>query len=447
MALFPLAKKKKQAAGADAGADVGSASVLASRFGVKRGKATKPARQKKAGGGLRSRLWPFGKRKKAEDDDNLLADYGDMDAVGDRPDDGAPKAKRRRLTLGRPSPPAIGAMVLVLVLAGLGVWLSVMAPDTMRRMNAARLPGAPVPVMLPDGTPRFADAAVEAPVEEAVLDPVDMPVTLNPSRNDALLERLRVGRVPRVAPDGATAWQYYARPFPQEDTRPRIAIVLTGLGQNSEATRAAMDRLPGAVTFVFTPFGENLQTQVDDARSKGHEVMLAVPLQPLGFPANDPGPNTLLTNLSDEENTRRLEANMAAFTGYVGLTSTTDSGTDFLTHRDSVRGALLQVQRRGLIYLDLWQVAGSKASGVAKELSLPRAISDLQIDRIPSGIGIDSQLAQLERLALANGVAVGFAEVTNPVSLERLSAWAASLRDRGIVLAPVTAILNRQADR
>lgn len=445
MALFPLARKKKTAA---MDADGGSAAVLASRFGVRGGQAGKPADKKAKGGAKgKKKRWSFGRdKKKAPDHDAMDLD---LTLADDADDDAGPLSKpsREKKKRGRPSPPALTAMALTLAAAGTLAWLAIQAPDTMRRLEAARSLGRGVPVMLPDGSPRFAEAVAAAPEEEVPLDPVDMPVTLNPSRNDALLERLRVGRVPRVAPDGMAPWQYYARPFPQDDKRPRIAIVVTGLGQAAAATHAAIDRLPGAVSFAFTPSGENLQAQVDQARAKGHEVLLSVPMQPLGYPANDPGPNTLLANLTDEENVRRLEATLAAFTGYVGLTSKTDSGAEFLTQRDSLRAVLLQAQRRGLTYLDLWQASGSKAAAVAKELSLPRAISDLQIDRVPSGIGIDAQLAQLERLAQANGVAVGFAEVTNPVSLDRLSIWAAGLRDRGIVLAPVTAVVNRQADR
>ncbi|MFV3131984.1 divergent polysaccharide deacetylase family protein [Niveispirillum sp. KHB5.9] len=422
--------------------------MLASRLGAKR--VSKPHERgtaKKDG-----KRWSFGRKGgKAKGADvggdmdlSLLADGDEGHDFADLAGSPAKESKKKR---AKPSPPAIAGMVLILALAGTAGWLAIEAPETMHRLDAARSLGRGVPVVMPDGSLRFPDAPVAAPEEEAPLDPVDMPVTLMPSRNDQLLERLRVGRVPRVAPDGAAPWQYYARPFPQDDKRPRIAIVVTGVGQADAATHEAIDRLPGAVSFAFTPTGDNLQAKVDEARAKGHEVLLSVPMQPRGYPANDPGPNTLLSNLSDEENARRLEASLAAFTGYVGVTSKTDSGTDFLTQRESLRGVLLQVERRGLVYLDLWQVSGSKAAAVAKELSLPRAISDLQIDRIPSGIGIDAQLAQLERLAQANGVAVGFAEVTNPVSLERLSAWSAGLRDRGIVLAPVTAVVNRQADR
>lgn len=464
MPLFPFTRKNKSKAGATAGTGGSSAAVLASRFGVRGDGAAAggddgngAAREGRPGPDRAlNRLWdrwkPRGRRGKGGGRDPF-PETSELSLLGLETDEGSDQGGRkagRKAGPGRPtrpSAPAIAAMLLLLAVAGLAVGLAVKAPETVARLDAARGLGSHVAILLPDGSPRFGPPATAAPVEEAPLDPVDMPVTLTPSRNDMLLERLRVGRVPRVAPDGTMAWQYYARPFPQEDPRPRIAIILTGLGLSHAATQAAIDRLPSAVTFAFPPSGQALQARVDDVRAKGHEVLLALPLQPAGYPANDPGPNTLLTNLSDEENTRRLEASLAAFTGYVGVTSRTDSGTAFLTQRDNVRGLLLQVQRRGLLYVDLWQVAGSKGGAVAKELSLPRVISDLQIDRVPSIIGIDAQLAQLEQLAKANGVAVGFAEATYPVSVERLSDWAIGLRDRGIVLAPVSAVVNRQADR
>lgn len=342
-------------------------------------------------------------------------------------------------------------LAFLFLLAGMAGWGALQAADTAARQAAARNVGPLLPVLLPDGSPRFPDAPVAEPAAaaaaEATTDPVDVPVSLAPSRNDLLLERLPAGLVPRVGADGLTPWQYYARPFPQEDARPRIALVVTGMGQSASATETAIARLPGAVSFVFTPTAANVQAMVDSARDYGHEVLLSVPMEPVDYPANDPGANTLLTGVPDEENVRRLETALAAFTGYVGIAPRIDSGTAFLARRENLRAVLRQVQRRGLLFLDLWQVKDSAVAPLARELSLPRAMSDIQVDRIPSAAGIEAQLAQLEKIARDDGVAVGFIEAQNPVSLERVANWAAGLRDRGIVLAPVTAVVNRQPDR
>ena len=41
-------------------------------------------------------------------------------------------------------------------------------------------------------------------------------------------------------------------------------------------------------------------------RQGGHEVLLQLPMEPFDYPDNDPGPQTLLTMLSADQNADRL---------------------------------------------------------------------------------------------------------------------------------------------
>ncbi|MBB6254720.1 divergent polysaccharide deacetylase family protein [Nitrospirillum iridis] len=364
--------------------------------------------------------------------------------IGSSDDDGD---KPRR----RPGLFAVAVAVVVLGVAGTVAWLAATADETAAaRRKAATL--AEIPVTLPQGGARPVDAPpatgdgapAKAPDAPREADPVDLAVKLAPSRNDALLEKTRAGYLPRMPAKGPAPWQAYSRPFPQDDKRPRIALVMADLGWSPSALEKVLARMPAAVTLAFAAGAPNLQAAVDQARADGHEVLLQVPMEPQGFPQNDPGPGTLLTSLSDDKNQERLETAMASATGYVGLTNLT--GTKFLAAHDSLQSVLRQVQRRGLIYVDSWPTVASQATRIATQLGLPRALSDAQVDRAPSDAGVAAQLAELERLATTNGVAVGFAQ-PYPVTLEAIARWAVGLRDRGIVLAPVTAVVNRQADR
>jgi hypothetical protein len=56
---------------------------------------------------------------------------------------------------------------------------------------------------------------------------------------------------------GAPAWQRYARPFDNNDPRPRIAIVITKLGLLHGTTQAAIDQLPADVTLSSSPYAMN----------------------------------------------------------------------------------------------------------------------------------------------------------------------------------------------
>ncbi|MEA1651598.1 divergent polysaccharide deacetylase family protein [Nitrospirillum sp. BR 11164] len=354
---------------------------------------------------------------------------------------------RRRLNLF-----AVAVALTVVAVAGTVAWLAATAEETAAaRRKATTL--ADIPVTLPQGgarpveAPHAAAPAAEGAAKPAAAhdpDPMDVAVKLAPSRNEDLLEKTRAGYLPRMPAKGPAPWQAYSRPFPQDDTRPRIALVMADLGWSPSALEKVLARMPAAVTLAFAAGAPNLQKAVDQARGDGHEVLLQVPMEPQGFPLNDPGPGTLLTSLSDEKNVDRLETAMASATGYVGLTNLT--GTKFLASHDSLQTVLRQVQRRGLIYVDSWPTTSSQATRIATQLGLPRAVSDVQVDRSPSDAGVAAQLAELERLAKLNGVAVGYAQ-PYPVTLEGIARWAVGLRDRGIVLAPVTAVVNRQADR
>ena len=66
------------------------------------------------------------------------------------------------------------------------------------------------------------------------------------------------------------------------------------------------------------------------------------------------------------------------------------------------------------------------------------------IDRDAAAQAIDLALGRLEAAALAGGSALGLAQ-DHPVSLERLRLWAATLADKGLALAPVSAVLIEQS--
>jgi polysaccharide deacetylase 2 family uncharacterized protein YibQ len=74
-------------------------------------------------------------------------------------------------------------------------------------------------------------------------------------------------------------------------------------------------------------------------------------------------------------------------------------------------------------------------------MGLPRAASDDALDAEPNREAIDRQLSDLEQKARQSGAAFGTG-FCYPVTLERIALWAKTLADKGIALAPVTAITH-----
>jgi polysaccharide deacetylase 2 family uncharacterized protein YibQ len=68
---------------------------------------------------------------------------------------------------------------------------------------------------------------------------------------------------------------------------------------------------------------------------------------------------------------------------------------------------------------------------------------DLVVDEPATRGEIERKLARLEELARETGAALGYAGEASPVLVDRVAAWAGGVEARGLVLAPVTALLRR----
>lgn len=265
--------------------------------------------------------------------------------------------------------------------------------------------------------------------------------TLRPAPDPRLVDKVRHGLVPRIGSDGTRSWRAYARPLPAGVRRegPRVAILLGGLGLAANTTNDAVARLPADVTLAFNPYGANLQAQVNRARTDGHEVMLQVPMEPFDFPANDPGPQTLLTNLSIEQNTDRLHWAMSRFSGYIGITNF--MGGRFAADAAAFRPMLQELRARGLVYADDGSSPRTLSPQIANEIGLGYARGAATIDAVPTAEKIDEALAALEDEAQRSGQALGIASAV-PITIERLVRWSRNLDRRGITLVPVSAIID-----
>ena len=245
------------------------------------------------------------------------------------------------------------------------------------------------------------------------------------------------GPLPVIGPDGREPWRIYARYHEDTGDRPRIAIVLGRLGYSQSATHTAIQQLPGAITLGFAPYALRLADWISQARAAGHEVLLQIPMEPYNYPTNDPGPHTLLTSLSTEENIGRLEWLLGRGSGYVGITNF--MGSRFTSSRDHVKPILGELKERGLLFLDAKVGRDSVAQELATELGVPNAASSRFLDLEASRVAIDARLFELERIAKSTGSAVGMG-LPYPVTIERLAVWAQTLEAKGLVLVPVSAL-------
>jgi polysaccharide deacetylase 2 family uncharacterized protein YibQ len=240
------------------------------------------------------------------------------------------------------------------------------------------------------------------------------------------------GPLPIIAPDGRTPFEVYRRPF-IPNGRPKVALIIGGLGLNSRATQAAIETLPGEVTLSFSPYAEGLQGWVDMARAHGHEVLLETPMEPVDYPDNDPGPYTLMAGAQAPETVKKLEWVMSRVTGYFGVTNYL--GSRFLASDGAYQTFTAALRGRGVAFVDDGSAARRGGLGVVRG-SAERVIDD-QLNQT----AIDQQLLALQASAQQRGQALG-SGFAYPVTLEKVAQWSRGLEERGFQLAPASALTH-----
>ena len=406
-------------------------------------------------------------------DDGLDEELGDGEPLSDDLDpadedgglddglngDTGEKPKRR---WGRIAAIAGGVLGVLLFLGGLGAvvgWLVVNAENATKAREALH-PTVSVDVLAegepaPENSSRY--STMENDEEEKTAQSgADGAENAEPSRpaepanplagivDPALVEQTDDGPLPRISGDGRQAWVEYSAPFDKTDRRPRLAVIVSNLGLSPGTTEAALDALPPGVTLSFSSIAPDLQDWVARARRKGHEVLIDLPMEPDGFPRSDPGRNTLLTSASEVENLNRLENVMRRAGGFVGLLTT--MGSAFTVNAESLSPVLQTLKERGLLYVDGRYTSRTMGPELASQIQLPRAYNNRFIDTTPSVRAINGRLAELEEITKINRFAVGLAQAY-PVTLDRLTAWLPSLKAKGIALAPISAIADKQSLR
>jgi polysaccharide deacetylase 2 family uncharacterized protein YibQ len=335
-------------------------------------------------------------------------------------------------------------------------------PEQVALATPAPAPAAPptptpTPTPAPSLAPSLAPSVAPAPSPQASAPPAPpasadggaavearAPGAAIPAPIAALLEPSGLGdgsMLPRIGPDGLAPMRAYAGGAPAIDARPRVAILLADFAMREADSEEAMRRLPVAVSVVLSPYAARPASMQEQARAAGREVWLSVPMEPRGFPLDDPGNRALLTGAAPAQNAAALRWVLSRAEGYAGTTGALGSLRGERYAASGQMGALLEeLGRRGLMYVDP-RVDGALPPPPPGTPPAPRRAVDVVIDEPAVRTEIEAKLERLEQLARDRGSALGLASAPVPVTVERLAAWTALLAQRGVLLVPASALV------
>ena len=216
----------------------------------------------------------------------------------------------------------------------------------------------------------------------------------------------------------------------------RIAIIIDDVGLDLKGSQRAI-HLPAFITLSFLPYASRLRDQSLDARHAGHELMLHMPMEPLGHA--DPGPGALILGLPQDEIKQRLDNALASFVGFDGMNN--HMGSKFTADESGMKLVVSELQQRHLFYVDSRTSPQTVGESIARKQGLPTIARDVFLDDDESLTSIQHQLQQTEHVAQRKGyaVAIGHPHVT---TLEALEKWIPDAQKRGFILVPVHSLIS-----
>lgn len=342
----------------------------------------------------------------------------------------APKPPAPRPAVESPKPPPAAAMAKP-------------EPAAAKPEPPEEPPPRRVREVLEEEADRIEIAAIRQPEPE----PVAAPKPAAPVLTAHVIERV-VTPPPSQAtpaalslPSAGSGWRKWAVAPPRLDGRPMIAMVIDDLGVD----RKRSDRivaLPGPITASFMSYAKDLPRVTAAARARGHELMLHMPMEPQGA-SYDAGPDgeVLTVGLPAAEIRRRVAEGLGRFEGLIGLNN--HMGSRFTQDAAGMRVVMEELSKRGLMFLDSVTTAKTVGISEARRGGVPALARDVFIDNEETVEAVMAQLHKTEQVARRQGYAIAIGH-PHDATIEALATWLPSLKDKGLVLVPLSTILRRQ---
>ncbi len=226
-------------------------------------------------------------------------------------------------------------------------------------------------------------------------------------------------------------------PPPQRLPCPKIGIIIDDVGYDSSLAKAFI-QLDLPLTLSILPFAPGSKSIAQRAKKEGREIMLHLPMEPINYPAVDPGDGVLLLSMDKEMILEVLNRDLSWVPFVSGVNN--HMGSRFTASEEKMLVVLTELKRRGLYFIDSRTTSRSVAYKVAKRMALRTASRDIFLDNELSENALKIQMERLLSLARQKGWAIGIGH-PHQETLELLKRYESALAHETEVV-PVSRLVN-----
>lgn len=202
---------------------------------------------------------------------------------------------------------------------------------------------------------------------------------------------------------------------------PKLSIIISNLGLNKSVANAAIN-LPPEISLSFSPYADNVNDFVQNAKTTGHEVFMDLPMEMDDYPLSDPGPFALLTSFGKARNIFRLKSALDTAQGYVGVLSPTNES---VTHSLlSIIPIIDEIKKYGILFIYKEKPSNRFLEKEARAIGVSTISNYVLIDEIPTKEAIDKKLDEITKMVAEEKKTVLAVGNSYPLTIKRVELWA-----------------------
>lgn len=234
----------------------------------------------------------------------------------------------------------------------------------------------------------------------------------------------------------------FERPHPTNTPQPlpAVSIIIDDLGEQRVLGERAI-ALPGEITYAFLPHTSHAFHLAELAHQQNREVMIHIPMQPVGD--NSLGKGGLTLDMSQQNFIATLKDNLNAIPHISGINNHMGS---LLTQHPGKMTWLMQTlseEHDDLFFVDSRTTEHTVAYTIAAEFEIPSINRNVFLDNIRTEKEIGIQFERLLTLAKRHGTAVAIGH-PYPETLKFLEQMLPTLQQQGVELIKTSSLIQRK---
>ena len=219
----------------------------------------------------------------------------------------------------------------------------------------------------------------------------------------------------------------------------QVAIIIDDIGNDLKQIQELL-KINADITFAILPLCPHTREAAEMFHKAHRETLLHLPMEPLSYPREKPGPGALFTDMSNEEIVFQLEKNIAAVPYISGVNN--HMGSKFMMDETKLTVVFNKLKNKKLFFVDSRTSPDTKTFAVAEKVGLPVAARKIFLD---NNRDYNETYNILINLAKKNGddspvIIIGH---PYPETIRAVGDAVKVLREKEVAIVPVSRLIKK----